>query len=107
MVHAVSPRCQVLRSSGFAEPSRERPSVPSTPQRPKLEDVAASVGLSTATVSLGLRNAPGPSAPPRGKVMAAATEMASPPARATSRLAPRRSHLLGVLMDVRSTFHAE
>src|SRR3954454_16752216 len=106
MVHAVSPGCQVLRSSPFRR-IVQGASVPSTPQRPKLEDVAARVGLSTATVSLVLRNAPGPSAPTRERVMAAVTEMGYRPDRAASLLARRRSHLLGVLMDVRSTFHAE
>lgn len=63
--------------------------------------------MSTASVSLVLRGAPGPSASTREKVLAAATRLGYRPDRAASRLAARRSRLIGVLMDVRSTFHAE
>ena len=76
-------------------------------RRPRLEDVAAKVGVSTGTVSLVLSNAPGPSAATRERVMAAATELGYRPDRTASLLARRRAHLLGVLLDVRSTFHAE
>jgi DNA-binding LacI/PurR family transcriptional regulator len=76
-------------------------------QRPRLEDVAARVGVSTASVSLVLRNAPGPSAETRRRVLAAAAELGYRTDRAASLLARRRRHLLGVLMDVRNPFHAE
>ncbi|MET0416873.1 MAG: LacI family DNA-binding transcriptional regulator [Actinoplanes sp.] len=76
-------------------------------QRPRLEDVAARVGVSTASVSLVLRNAPGPSAETRERVLAAATELGYRADRAASLLARRRRHLLGVLLDVRNPFHAE
>jgi len=76
-------------------------------RRPRLEDVAARVGVSTGTVSLVLRNAPGPSAATRERVAAAAAELGYRPDRAASLLARRRAHLLGVMLDVRSTFHAE
>jgi DNA-binding LacI/PurR family transcriptional regulator len=75
--------------------------------RPRLEDVAARVGLSTATVSLVLSHAPGPSAQTRHRVLAAATELGYRPDRTASLLARRRSHLLGVLLEVRNSFHAE
>jgi DNA-binding LacI/PurR family transcriptional regulator len=75
-------------------------------RRPRLEDVAAAVGLSTASVSLVLRNAPGPSAQTRQRVLDAAAQLGYRPDRAASLLARRRSRLIGVLMDVRSTFHA-
>lgn len=78
-----------------------------TAQRPRLEDVAALVGLSPATVSLVLRNAPGPSARTRNRVLQAATELGYRANRTASLLARRRSHLLGVLLEVRSSFHAE
>ncbi|MET0189090.1 MAG: LacI family DNA-binding transcriptional regulator [Pseudonocardia sediminis] len=82
-----------------------------TPQnggrRPRLEDVAAEVGVSPASVSLVLRGAPGPSASTREKVLEAATRLGYRPDRAASLLARRRSGMLGVVMDVRSTFHAE
>jgi DNA-binding LacI/PurR family transcriptional regulator len=76
-------------------------------RRPRLEDVAARVGVSTASVSLVLRNAPGPSAETRRRVMAAAADLGYRPDRTASLLARRRRHLLGVLMDVGNTFHAE
>lgn len=76
-------------------------------RRPRLEDVAARVGVSTGTVSLVLSNAPGPSAATRERVIAAATELGYRPDRTASLLARRRAHLLGVMLDVRSTFHAE
>ena len=76
-------------------------------RRPRLDDVAAKVGVSTGTVSLVLSNAPGPSAATRERVMAAAAELGYRPDRTASLLARRRAHLLGVMLDVRSTFHAE
>ncbi|MGX6601339.1 LacI family DNA-binding transcriptional regulator [Micromonosporaceae bacterium Da 78-11] len=76
-------------------------------QRPRLEDVAALVGVSTASVSLVLRGAPGPSAQTRERVLAAAAEIGYRADRAASLLARRRRHLLGVLLDVRNPFHAE
>jgi len=76
-------------------------------QRPRLEDVAARVGVSTASVSLVLRGAPGPSAATRRRVLEAAAEMGYRADRTASLLARRRRHLLGVMLDVRSPFHAE
>lgn len=75
--------------------------------RPKLEDVAAHVGLSVASVSLVLNNSPGPSERTRERVLHAAAELGYRPDRTASLLARRRSHLLGVMMEIRSTFHAE
>ncbi|WP_433292545.1 LacI family DNA-binding transcriptional regulator [Actinoplanes sp. CA-030573] len=76
-------------------------------QRPRLADVAARAGVSTASVSLVLRGAPGPSADTRDRVMAAAAELSYRADRTASLLARRRRHLLGVLLDVRNPFHAE
>lgn len=76
-------------------------------QRPRLADVAARAGVSTASVSLVLRGAPGPSAETREKVLAAAAELSYRADRTASMLARRRRHLLGVLLDVRNPFHAE
>jgi DNA-binding LacI/PurR family transcriptional regulator len=72
-----------------------------------LDDVAARLGLSPATVSLALRDAPGPSAETRRRVLEAAAELGYRPDRTASLLARRRAHLLGVMIDVRNTFHAE
>lgn len=76
-------------------------------RRPQLADVAARVGVSTASVSLVMRHAPGPSDETRRRVLAAAAELGYRPDRNASLLARRRSHLLGVLMDVRNSYHAE
>lgn len=75
--------------------------------RPRLEDVAARVGVSTASVSLVLRGAPGPSAETRRRVLEATAELGYRPDRTASLLARRRRHLLGVMLDVRNQFHAE
>ncbi|HEU4349409.1 MAG TPA: LacI family DNA-binding transcriptional regulator [Actinoplanes sp.] len=75
--------------------------------RPRLEDVAARVGVSTASVSLVLRGAPGPSAQTRSRVLEAAAELGYRADRTASLLARRRRHLLGVMLDVRNPFHAE
>ncbi|MEW1718283.1 LacI family DNA-binding transcriptional regulator [Streptomyces sp. NPDC093109] len=75
--------------------------------RPRLEEVAARAGLSTASVSLVLRGAPGPSERTRKRVLQAAADLGYRPDRNASLLARRRSRLLGVLVDMRSAFHAE
>ncbi len=75
--------------------------------RPRLEDVAARVGVSTASASLVLRGVPGPSAETRRRVLAAAAELGYRADRTASLLARRRRHQLGVMLDVRNPFHAE
>ena len=77
------------------------------PRRPRLEDVAARVGLSPASVSMVLSGASGPSAATRRRVLEAAAELGYRPDRTASLLARRRTHLVGVLLDIRSPFHAE
>jgi DNA-binding LacI/PurR family transcriptional regulator len=76
-------------------------------RRPRLEDVAARVGMSVASVSMVLSNAPGPSAATRERVLQAAAALGYRPDRTASLLARRRTHLVGVLMQVGSAFHAE
>ncbi|MFE2427888.1 LacI family DNA-binding transcriptional regulator [Streptomyces sp. NPDC059373] len=87
--------------------SAPRPNGTSAATRPRLEDVAARVGLSTASVSLVLRNAPGPSERTRKRVLQAAAELGYRADRNASLLARRRSRLLGVMVDIHSPFHAE
>jgi len=96
--------CQDLLTTNLGERVDEDDAVA---PRPRLEDVAARVGLSPATVSLVLSNAPGPSAQTRRRVLAAAGELGYRPDRTASLLARRRSRLLGVLLEVRNSFHAE
>ena len=76
-------------------------------RRPRLEDVAARVGMSPASVSMVLSNAPGPSAATRQRVLEAAAELGYRPDRTASLLARRRTHLVGVQLVAGSAFHAE
>ncbi|WLW57461.1 LacI family DNA-binding transcriptional regulator [Streptomyces sp. YU58] len=76
-------------------------------RRPRLEDVAARVGLSTASVSLVLRGVAGPSERTRQRVLKAAADLGYQVDRTASTLASRRSRLLGVMVDIHSPFHAE
>jgi DNA-binding LacI/PurR family transcriptional regulator len=76
-------------------------------RRPRLEDVAERVGMSPASVSMVLSGAPGPSAATRERVLEAAAELGYRPDRTASLLARRRTHLVGVLLQVSSPFHAE
>jgi DNA-binding LacI/PurR family transcriptional regulator len=76
-------------------------------RRARLQDVATEAGVSTASASLVLRGAPGPSGATRERVLDAAARLGYRPDRAASLLARRRSRLIGVAMDVRSTFHAQ
>lgn len=76
-------------------------------RRPRLEDVAAAVGVSPATVSLVLRGVAGPSVATRERVLDAASQLGYRPDRAASLLASRRSRLIGVVMDIANPFHAQ
>jgi len=76
-------------------------------RRPTLADVASRAGVSPGTASLALRGAPGPSAASAERVRAAASALGYRADRAASRLAARRTRLLGVTLTIRNTFHAE
>ncbi|MGW1780466.1 LacI family DNA-binding transcriptional regulator [Streptomyces sp. NPDC002143] len=76
-------------------------------RRPRLEDVAARVGVSTASVSLVLRGVAGPSERTRQRVLKAAADLGYQVDRTASMLASRRTRLLGVMVDIHSPFHAE
>lgn len=76
-------------------------------RRPRLADVAARAGVSSGLVSLVLRNQPGPSKPTRTRVLQVAQQLGYRADRTASLLARRRSRHLGVMMDVRNTFHAD
>jgi DNA-binding LacI/PurR family transcriptional regulator len=77
------------------------------PRRPRLEDVAAAIGMSTSSVSLALSERPGPSEETRRRAREAAARLGYRPDRTASLLARRRTRLLGVMLDIRSPFHAE
>lgn len=76
-------------------------------KRPRLEDVAAAVGVSTASVSLVLRGVPGPSAQTRERVLEAAARLGYRADRTASLLARRRTHLLGLPVLLRDPYRAE
>ena len=76
-------------------------------RRPRLADVAAAVGVSPASASLVLRGVAGPSDSTRERVLEAAARLGYRPDRTASVLARRRSRLIGVMMDIRNTFHAQ
>jgi DNA-binding LacI/PurR family transcriptional regulator len=76
-------------------------------RRVRLEDVAAEVGVSPASVSLVLRGVAGPSAETRERVLEAAARLGYRADRSASLLARRRTHLLGVPVILRDAFRAE
>jgi DNA-binding LacI/PurR family transcriptional regulator len=76
-------------------------------RRPTMGDVAARARVSKALVSLVFRNAPGASPETRARVLEAAAQLGYRHNRTASLLARRRTHLLGVTMVLRNTFHAE
>ncbi len=76
-------------------------------RRPRLEDVAADVGMSTASVSLVLRGVPGPSAETRERVLRSAARLGYRADRTASLLARRRTRLIGVPVLLRDAFRGE
>jgi LacI family transcriptional regulator len=72
-----------------------------------MQDVADKVGVSKALVSLVFRKAPGPSEQTRARVFAAAEELGYRVNRTAALMTARRSHLIGVMTDIRNSFHAE
>lgn len=75
--------------------------------RPTMQDVADKVGVSKALVSLVFRNAPGPSAQTRERVFEAAAQLGYRVNRTAALMTARRSHLIGVMANIRNSFHAE
>lgn len=76
-------------------------------ERPTMQDVADKVGVSKALVSLVFRKAPGPSDETRQRVFAAAEELGYRVNRAAALMTARRSHLIGVIANIRNNFHSE
>ncbi len=98
---------QAAPAGGRSQPGPDPAPRVAAGRRPRLADVAARAGVSPGLASLVLRNQPGPSEPARARVLGAAREQGYRPDGTASLLARRRSHHLGVTMDVRNTFHAE
>ncbi|WP_307783837.1 LacI family DNA-binding transcriptional regulator [Streptomyces spinoverrucosus] len=78
-----------------------------TGRRPTLMDVARRAGVSRATASLVIRDAPGPSAESRERVRAAAAELGYRPDQAAQSLRRRNSRLIGVMFSAQESFHAD
>lgn len=87
------------RSTPTSAVARSRP--------PTMKDVAEAAGVSKALVSMIFRDAPGPNAQTRERVLEAADSLGYRRNRTASVLARRRTKHLGLTMTVRSTFHAE
>ncbi|WP_369135187.1 LacI family DNA-binding transcriptional regulator [Modestobacter sp. I12A-02662] len=76
-------------------------------RRPTLADVAARAGVSTALVSIVLRDAPGASAATRERVRQVAAEIGYRPDSRARLLRSSRSRLLGVVFGVQHAFHGD
>ena len=76
-------------------------------RRPTLADVAARAGVSTALVSIVVRDAPGASAATRERVRRAAEEIGYRPDSRARLLRSSRSRLLGVVFGVQEAFHGD
>jgi DNA-binding LacI/PurR family transcriptional regulator len=82
-----------------AQPGRDR--------RPTLADVAAKTGVSTALVSMAIRDVPGVSASTRKKILQVAEEIGYRPDTRARLLRSNRSHLIGVSFGVQHAFHGD
>ena len=76
-------------------------------RRPTLADVAARAGVSTALVSIVMRDAAGASAATRERVRAAAEQLGYRPDSRARLLRSARSRLLGVVFGVQHAFHGD
>jgi DNA-binding LacI/PurR family transcriptional regulator len=90
-------------------PAHPQPSsaAPGSAARPTLLQVAKRAGVSRATASLVIRDAAGPSARSRERVLQAAAELGYRPDRNAQLLRQRQSRLLGVLFRAQDPFHAD
>jgi LacI family transcriptional regulator len=82
-------------------------SVESRQRAVTMQDVADHVGVSKALVSMVFRRVQGPSDETRRRVLEAADKLGYRPNRSAALLSLRRSHLIGVMANIRNTFHAE
>ncbi|MEV6057418.1 LacI family DNA-binding transcriptional regulator [Streptomyces sp. NPDC052107] len=85
------------------------PQTPAAPdgKRPTLADVAARAGVSTALVSIVMRDAKGASTATRERVLQAAREIGYRPDTRARLLRSQRSRLLGVEFGLQHPFHAD
>ncbi|MGW5696974.1 LacI family DNA-binding transcriptional regulator [Streptomyces asiaticus] len=80
---------------------------PHNGRRPRTADVARAAGVSRQLVSLILRDAPGPNAETRARVLEVAARLGYQPNSAAQQLARRRSQVLGVAFNLRHPFHGD
>ncbi|WP_072919864.1 LacI family DNA-binding transcriptional regulator [Geodermatophilus obscurus] len=80
---------------------------PSSDRRPTLADVAARAGVSTALVSIVIRDAPGASSATRERVRRAADEIGYRADTRARLLRSSRSRLIGVVFGVQHAFHGD
>lgn len=76
-------------------------------RRPTLADVAARAGVSTALVSIVIRDVPGASAQTRERILRVADEIGYRPDTRARLLRSNRSHLIGVCFGVQHAFHGD
>lgn len=76
-------------------------------RRTTLADVAAAAGVSTALVSIVIRDAPGASAATRERVLRTADELGYRPDSRARLLRSARTRLLGVVFGVQHAFHGD
>jgi DNA-binding LacI/PurR family transcriptional regulator len=76
-------------------------------RRPTLADVAARAGVSTALVSIVMRDVPGASVATRERVRRAAEEIGYRPDTRARLLRSSRSRLIGVVFGVQHAFHGD
>ena len=72
-----------------------------------MQDIADKVGVSKALVSMVFRHVSGPSAETRQRVFAAAEELGYRVNRTAALMTARRTHHLGVTINIRNSFHTE
>ena len=72
-----------------------------------MQDIADQVGVSKALVSLVFRKAPGPSDETASAGARRRRELGYRVNRTAALMTARRSHLIGVMADIRNSFHAE
>ncbi len=80
---------------------------PGRDRRPTLADVAARAGVSTALVSIVIRDVPGASAATRKRILQVAEEIGYRPDTRARLLRSNRSHLIGVCFQVQHAFHGD
>jgi DNA-binding LacI/PurR family transcriptional regulator len=83
------------------------PPHPGRDRRPRLADVAARAGVSTALVSTVMRDVPGASAATRQRILDAAEEIGYRPDARARLLRSSRSRLIGVTFGVQHAFHGD